>query len=296
MLFINKRGSARSITCQKCGYKELCDNCDLPMVYHGDQHLIRCHTCGVSRTPPVKCPQCGAVDIFFSSPGTKAITENLARIFPEAKIARFDKDNKKSERLENNYDEAVKNIDIIVGTQIIAKGHDLPRLSLVAMLQADSGLDFPDYSSSEKSYQLLKQLSGRINRGHREGVFLIQAFNPLSRFIKDATDNDWDDFYEDEMKQRLRHKFPPFYSALKIEAVRKTSISAMNSLDNLLAKYKEELKKVNILGPSPSFVEKKSSKWHWQIILTSQNRALLVEIARNIPSTFTVDIDPNNFL
>lgn len=296
MLFINKRGSARSIACQNCGHKELCENCDLPMVYHSDQHLIRCHTCGSSRRPPVKCPDCGSVDIYFSSPGTKAIADSLSKIFPQAKIGRFDKDNKKSERLENNYDETVKDIDIIVGTQIIAKGHDLPRLSLVAMLQADSGLDFPDYSSSERNYQLIKQLSGRVNRGHRDGIFLIQTFNSKNNFIKKLSRSDWNEFYKQEMKQRQKHHFPPFYSSLKVESARKTKTSAINSLDNLLTKLEVDLKNIEILGPSPSFVEKKSSKWHWQIILISRQRPLLVEIARKIPSTFTVNIDPNNFL
>ncbi len=296
MLFINKRGSARSISCQDCGHREVCKNCDLPMVYHGDQHLIRCHTCGYSKKAPAKCPICGSIKIFFSSPGTKAIAASLSSLFPKARIARFDRDNKKSEKLENRYEEAVNNVDIIVGTQVVTKGHDLPRLSLVSMLLADSSLDFPDFSSAERTYQLIKQLSGRINRGHRKGIFVVQTFNPESEFIRSAVNDSWEDFYRSEVVQRQKYGFPPFYSALKIESSRSSRTAAERSLENLIEKLALDSKNFQILGPSPSFVEKKTSKWHWQILVKAKNRSRLVDIARSIPSTFKSDIDPNNFL
>jgi primosomal protein N' (replication factor Y) len=294
LLFINKRGSARSVSCQDCGYRETCQNCDLPLVYHGDQHILRCHTCGFFRSPPSRCPSCGSSNIFFNSPGTKAIAESLSKIFPEARIARFDKDNKKSERLENVYDEVLQDVDVIVGTQIIAKGHDLPRLSVVAMLLGDSELDFPDYSSAERAYQLIRQLEGRVNRGHKDGVFIIQTFNPDSRYMASGIQDQWEDFYDYEVKQRRRHGFPPFYSALKIESARSSAKSAEQSLNNLLNKL--DLQNMEILGPSPNFVEKKASKWHWQVLIKSKNRSSLAALARSIPSSFRVDIDPNNFL
>lgn len=296
MLFINKRGTARSIVCQDCGYRELCKNCDLPLVYHADQHLLRCHTCGLQKVTPSNCPECGSSNIYFSSPGTKAIADSLAVLFPHAKIARFDRDNKKSERMENQYEDVVKNIDIIIGTQTIAKGHDLPRLSLVAMLMADSSLNFPDYSSEERSYQLIKQLSGRINRGHRAGLFLVQTFNPKSRAVNFGLKESWKDFYDAELDQRRRYGFPPFYSALKIEVVRSSRSSAEKSLHKLATDLLKEFKALEIIGPSPSFVEKKSTKWHWQIIVKSKNRADLTQISANLSSSFKADIDPNNFL
>lgn len=296
MLFINKRGSARSIACQDCGHRELCQNCDLPMVYHGDQHLIRCHTCGFTKETPSRCPACGSMNIFFTSPGTKAIAGSLAKLFPKAKIARFDKDNKKSEKIENNYRNTVLDVDIIVGTQIIAKGHDFPRLSLAAMLLADSGLDFPDFSSEERSYQLMKQLAGRVNRGHLEGLFLIQTFNPKSKFIQSTISGTWQDFYKNEIIQRKIHGFPPFYSALKVESARKSRKSAEESLEKLAIKLQESFPKLEFLGPAPSFIEKKSAKWHWQIIIKSKNRSELAKVAGLIPSSFRADIDPNNFL
>lgn len=295
MLFINKRGSARSVSCQDCGFRETCKNCDLPLVYHGDQHILRCHTCGYSKAPPIRCPACGSANIFFNSPGTKAIVESLAKILPDARIARFDKDNKKAERLENVYDEVLKDVDIIVGTQIIAKGHDLPRLSVVAMLLGDSELDFPDFSSAERAYQLIRQLEGRVNRGHKEGLFILQTFNPKSRSMTGIQDS-WEDFYKREIVHRKQYGFPPFYSVLKVESARATAKSAEESLNKLLDKLNLDSNKFEILGPSPNFVEKKSSKWHWQVLIKSKRRSLLAELARSIPSSFRVDIDPNNFL
>lgn len=296
MLFINKRGTARSIVCQDCGYRELCKNCDLPLVYHADQHLLRCHTCGLQQVPPSSCPLCKSLNIHFSSPGTKAIADSLAKLFPHAKIARFDRDNKKSERMENKYEDVVENIDIIIGTQTIAKGHDLPSLSLVAMLMADSSLNFPDYSSEERSYQLIKQLAGRINRGHRTGLFLVQTFDPKNRAVNFGLRKSWKDFYNNELDQRRRYGFPPFYSALKIEASRSSRSSAEKSLQKLATELLSKFKTLEIIGPSPSFVERKSTKWHWQIIIKSKNRADLSQIVANLSSSFKADIDPNNFL
>ena len=243
-----------------------------------------------------RCPSCGSSNIFFNSPGTKAIVESLAKIFSDARIARFDKDNKKTERLENVYDEVLENVDIIVGTQIIAKGHDLPRLSVVAMLLGDSELDFPDFSSTERAYQLIRQLEGRVNRGHKEGVFIVQTFNPNSRSIGAGIQDKWDDFYNQEILQRKKHGFPPFYSVLKVESARSSAKSAEESLNKLLDKLGPASNKMEILGPSPNFVEKKASKWHWQVLIKSKNRSSLAALARSIPSSFRVDIDPNNFL
>lgn len=296
MLFINKRGSARSISCQDCGHRELCPRCDLPMVYHADEHNVRCHTCGYKKTPPNKCPKCSSMNIYFSSPGTKAITARLQKLFPKAKIGRFDRDNKKAERMENTYDTVVDGLDIIVGTQLIAKGHDLPRLSLVAMLLAENGLDFPDFSSQERSYQLMKQLSGRINRGHRDGLFVVQTFNKSGQLLQSLQQESWDDFFTSEIAQRRKHGFPPFYSALKIESARSSRKSAEQSLEKLKQQLSHKYGEVEFLGPSPSFLEKKAAKWHWQLLVKSRNRMKLAELAKEVPTAFRADIDPANFL
>lgn len=297
MVFINKRGSARSVVCQSCGYRATCPNCDLPLAYHADNHKLLCHTCGYNRELLGNCPVCRSSEIIFKSPGTKMIAENLAKLFPQAKIVRFDKDNLKAERMENNYSDLTSGeTDIIIGTQIITKGHDLPHLGLVAILQAETGLDFPDFSSEEKSYQLIKQLMGRVNRGHTPGLVLLQTFDPLSPAIKYAAENNWHNFYQQQIEQRKRHGFPPFKHALKIEASRKSSSSVQKTLDGLAQKITASSKNLEILGPSPSFVERKSGDYSWQIIVKSSRRSDLAGIVSGLSGNYKANLDPINFL
>ncbi|MBI5357881.1 primosomal protein N' [Candidatus Saccharibacteria bacterium] len=297
LLFINKRGSARTIACQNCGWRALCPNCDLPLVYHGDQNLIRCHTCGFNDKPIYNCPECKSPDVQFKSPGTKTIVEQLKKTFPGSNILRFDKDNKKDERLENNYEDIKSgNVNIIVGTQLLIKGHDLPNLGLVAMLQADSSLNFPDFSSEERSFQMIRQLSGRVGRGHGKGKVIIQTFEPNNHLIEMALNGSWQEFYESQIKQRKNLGFPPFYHALKIEASRKTRKSAEASMDKLATKINQSSPGVKILGPSPSFIEKKNGSYCWQIIVKSRERSDLCNILLQLSGNYKANIDPGDFL
>lgn len=297
LIFINKRGSARSIVCQNCGWRAVCLNCELPLTYHEDRHSLLCHTCGYTSKPPKNCPSCKSADVIFKNPGTKMIAQNLSKMFPSANIVRFDKDNKKSERIENNYQVLTSgDADIIVGTQLITKGHDLANLSLVAVLQAETGLDFPDFNSEEKSYQLIRQIMGRVNRGHTPGLVLLQSFDPLNPALKYSSSGNWKDFYTLQLKQRKQHGFPPFCHALKIEASRKSAKSAQKTLVTLVEKIKSQDDKLEIFGPSPSFIEKRSGNYHWQIIVSSKNRQKLTEIVKNLGGNFRANLDPVNFL
>ncbi len=298
LLFLNKRGDARLILCQDCGWNATCEKCDLPMIYHQDQHQLRCHTCGNTKAAPVACPSCGSSEIKFKSPGTKAIAASLAKLFPNAKIARFDKDNTASERLEQRHEEVVTgDIDILVGTQILAKGHDLPRLSLVGILLADSELSFPDYSSEERSYQLLHQLAGRVARGHRNGVVVVQTYNPNGAGIQAVDhENRWNDFYNAQLVERKTFGFPPFYHTLKIEVSRTKSTMAEVAILSVKQFIEEHFSHVKIVGPSPSFIAKRNNKYSWQLIVKAKQRHVLVEIARSLPTKSTIDIDPLHLL
>lgn len=296
LVYINKRGSFRSILCKQCGWQFKCLNCDLPLIYHHDIHSAICHTCGYRKRIPHSCPSCKSLEIFFTSPGTKSIADTLAKSFPSAKIRRYDRDNKKSERAENNY-QAIQSgdIDIIVGTQMIAKGFDLPKLSLVVMIITESALSFPDYTSDERSYQLIKQLSGRVNRGHRKGKVVLQTFSPKSEVIN-YSKKDWIEFYKEELAKRKSLGFPPFWNAVKIQASNKDRQKAEKMLGNLADNLRGNYKNIKLLGPSPSFVEKKLGKFYWQIIIMSRDRKTLVDMAKKIPQTYKKDMDPINFL
>src|SRR5690606_35592668 len=165
--------------CQACGWQAMCPRCDLPLTYHADKHRMVCHTCGFHVSPPYACPQCGSDDITYRSLGTKALVDVLQSFFPEALIKRFDTDNLADERLSRHFD-AVRagEVDILVGTQMLGKGLDLPKLSLVGIINADTSLSTPDFSAGERSYQLLHQAIGRVGRGHVGGEVIAQTFQP----------------------------------------------------------------------------------------------------------------------
>ncbi|HEX5798002.1 MAG TPA: primosomal protein N' [Candidatus Saccharimonadales bacterium] len=296
LVYINKRGSFRSILCKNCGWQFKCRNCDLPLIYHQDINSAVCHTCGYRAQVPKSCFECGSIEVFFTSPGTKSIAGALSKIFPDAKIGRYDKDNKKSERLESNFQSISDgDVDILVGTQMISKGFDLPKLSIVVMLITESALNFPDYTSNERSYQLIKQLAGRVNRGHRKGEIILQTFTPKSEIIN-YSKKDWIDFYKEELAKRKILGFPPFFNALKIQAISKTRLKAEAKLSSVATDLNESYNDIKILGPSPSFIEKKINMFHWQLVIMSKNRSTLVEITRKLPKSLKKDLDPINFL
>lgn len=298
LLFLNKRGSARLLLCQNCGWHALCDRCDLPYTYHGDTHQLICHTCGNQQPAPSVCPECTSHDMIFKSPGTKAIVEAITHAFPEARIARFDRDNKKLERLETRHDEITSGeIDILIGTQLLAKGHDLPRLALVGILLAENELQFPDYTSSERSYQLMHQLIGRVGRGHRAGTVIVQTYDPDNLAVQAAVGNyAWPDFYAAQIQERSAFGFPPFYYVMKIEISRARLTTVQNTCNQIIKQLADSGERVAITGPSPSFVEKRNNTWNWQIIVKAKQRASLTRLAGQLPANVTINLDPHNLL
>jgi primosomal protein N' (replication factor Y) len=297
LIFLNRRGTARLVLCQNCGWQALCPVCDLPLTYHGDSHTMRCHTCGHSEPAVSVCPVCGSADIIFKSIGTKSLTESLRHLFPEARIQRFDTDNKKSERLEEHYQQlADGGIDIVVGTQILAKGLDLPKLGLVGVVAADTSLYFPDYTAEERTFQLLSQVIGRIGRGHRAGHAVIQTYNPESAAIRAALTKDWDNFYQSQLKERELFLFPPYCYLLKLTCTRKTSKGATTAAKNLLGELQKLKLKVQIIGPSPAFREKVAGGYRWQLVAKTKNRGELLKIVAALPAGWTYDLDPANLL
>jgi primosomal protein N' (replication factor Y) len=295
LVFLNRRGTARIIFCDSCGWQAVCPHCDLPLVYHADSHIMRCHSCDFKSSCPVSCPSCGNASVIFKSIGTKAIASELEKLFPDAKIMRFDTDNKKDERIEQHYD-AIKrgDVDILVGTQTLAKGLDLPRLSLVGVAIADTGLYFPDFSAQERTYQLLAQVIGRVGRGHREGHAIVQTYSPDSPLLKSILSKNWQEFYEKEITERKIFHFPPFCYILKLSCRRASSASAQRAAISFVQKLQDERKGITIEGPAPSFHEKVQNKYAWQIIIKSNNRQLLVNIIQDLPSGWSYDIDPMN--
>lgn len=284
LIFHNRRGSAPLTICENCGWQALCPHCFLPLTLHSDHYQLVCHTCGYHSKVPTKCPSCGHLDIIHKGFGTKLLESELKKLFKSAKIARFDADNTKSSTLDQLYD-SVKTgaIDILIGTQTIARGLDLPHLATVGVVQADAGLSLPDFAAEERSFHLLTQVFGRVGRGHLENSHIfIQTFQPEHPVIKSAIQSDYQAFYQYFLKKRQKSQLPPFYFLAKFYLTYKTEQTTIKNL----AKYHQTLTKIpNLLvyPPTPAFHERTPRGYTWQIILKAKSRSTLLQAIDSLP-------------
>lgn len=296
LLFHNRRGTAPTTICSECGWTADCPDCFLPLTLHADKHKLICHLCGKNQPISTNCPVCHEPTILFKGIGTKMIETEVSRLFPKAKIARFDADTKKEDALHNRYNELYSGeIDIIIGTQILAKGLDLPNLELVGVIQADSGLMIPDFSSNERVFQLIYQVMGRVGRAKGTGKVVVQSFHPDHPTIKQGTDRDFESFYAEEIARREQTKLPPFTYLLKLVCSYKTEKAAISSSQKLANTLRQN-KLVRVLGPTPAFYERLGGNYRWQIIVKSKKRDQLTQIAKNLPQKWQFDLDPISLL
>lgn len=298
MLFLNRRGTARIIFCNNCAWELLCKHCDLPMTYHGDRHRLICHTCGrVSKNIPNYCPNCKNDSLIYSSAGTKAIVDDVQKLFPGARISRYDTDNSKKDAIEENLKEIINgDVDILIGTQILAKGFDLPKLTTLGIINADTSLYLPDFSSEERTYQLITQVLGRINRGHKKGKAIIQTYNPKDKLFQYAIDQDYEAFYDNEIANRKKYMLPPYYNLLKLSVLKKSSAGAQAAATKLCNNLRENHSNILVDGPSPSFHEKHGIYYEWCIVVKSTSRNTLTSVINQLPAGWRYDIDPINLL
>jgi primosomal protein N' (replication factor Y) len=296
LLYYNRRGTARLILCSNCGWQQLCPNCDIPLVYHGDDHQARCHTCGYKQAPPNSCPVCSNNDIIYTSLGTKALADLTSSTFSSARVSRFDSDNQKGEKLNELY-ELVRSgqTDILVGTQLIAKGLDLPKLSVVGIVAAETSLAIPDFTAEERTFQLLYQVIGRVGR-HSAGKIIIQTYDPASFVIAAAAKRDYETFYEKIIEERKAFRFPPYSYLMKLVARRAT----LNGASLAAQKLKEVLisKKlpIEVIGPTPSFQARRGRNYYYQLVVRAKSRQDLTKLAESVPAGWSIDLDPVDLL
>jgi primosomal protein N' (replication factor Y) len=295
LLFLNKRGTARVLLCEKCGWHSECPRCEMPLTHHHDSFTLQCHLCGYRRKSILICPECNST-VSLKSPGIKAVEQDISKLFPGAKIARFDSDNLSNDTFHKNY-ESIRNgdVDIIIGTQIVTKGMDLPLLSVVGILQADSSLFLPDYTSEENAFQQLTQVSGRVGRGHGNGNVIAQTYQPESYIFPFVARQDWHGFYEQELEKRQQSGYPPASYGMKIWVSKLKKEAASKALEDMLKKLDLD-SSIKVLGPAPCFYEKASGMFSWQVILLSKSRNQLSEMAKKIGGDFYYDLDPTSFL
>lgn len=306
MLFHNRRGTAPMTICDKCGWQALCPNCFLPLVLHADAFQMRCHTCARNFPVPTACPECKNASIHHKGFGTKLIEDELHRLFPSAKIVRFDMDTDDDLKLTKIYDEVYRgDYDIIVGTQMIAKGFDFPRLATLGIVQADAGLSLPDFSSEERTFQLITQVIGRAKRGHQNSNIFIQSFQPDHPIISLASQSDYASFYNYLVQKRQQSKLPPYSFLLKLSVTYKTETATVKNIRTLYKKVIQTTKQLQIpenrivvSPPMPAFHERTSTGYTWQLVIKAKSRQNLLDIFDHLPKNnyLHYDFDPISLL
>jgi primosomal protein N' (replication factor Y) len=297
LIFHNRRGSAPLTICESCGEEMVCPNCYLPLTLHADTYELVCHTCGHKERVPLNCPKCGAPGLIHKGFGTKLLESELKKLFPNARVKRFDADNKKGEGLDAVYSEVRDGkVDILVGTQTLAKGLDLPRLATVGVAQADAGLNLPDFMAEERTFQLITQVIGRVGRGHSDKAeVFIQTFRPESPVINMAAESDYFGFYEYTVKKRRQAGFPPFMFVAKLEITMKTETIVLKKVRAAVASLARD-KRLLVSPPMPAFHEHTSRGYTWQIIVRAKSRKVLIETCKVLDSNFRVTFDPVGLL
>ena len=255
VLFLNKRGHSSFVMCRDCGYVIQCPNCDISLTYHRYQQQMKCHYCGYEAVVPTICPECTSEHIRYFGTGTQKVEEELGKIFPEARVIRMDVDTTSRkgshEKLLTAFQEG--KADILLGTQMIAKGLDFPNITLVGVLSADTMLHLPDFRSSEKTFQLLTQVSGRAGRHELAGEVVIQTYSPEHYSIELAGQQDFDQFYQKEMMIRKIHQYPPFYYLALITVSHEELMKVVDVTEKISVSLSSRLSKgAHILGPVAS--------------------------------------------
>lgn len=299
LIYHNRRGSAPLTICENCGWQALCKNCFLPLTLHSDSYQLICHTCGYQTKIPTSCPECHHPEVIHKGFGTKLLESELRRLFKTAKIARFDGDNDKKNSLDALYEQVKSgDIDIIIGTQTIAKGLDLPKLATIGIVQADSGLSLPDFSTEERTFSLINQVLGRIGRGHLSiANAYIQTFHPDDPVINYAIQSNYAAFYDYLIQRRKTGHFPPFTYLAKLSVVYKTERAALAKIKSVHQALRSK-PNIYLSAPTPAFHEHTSSGFCWQIVVKSGNRQSLLAAIRSLDDfpDLRISIDPPSLL
>lgn len=301
ILYLNRRGAATYVFCRSCGYTLRCPNCSIPLVAHAGGKELHCHTCNYHRQMPDKCPQCKSPAIKQFGTGTEKLEAEVKKEFPRARVLRWDAD---TTRAKGSHDLILSyfsnhQADILVGTQMLAKGLDLPLVTLVGIVLADAGLNFPDYRTTERGYQLLTQVAGRAGRSPLGGQVILQTFDPSQPAIQAAARHDFLQFYREEIEARKRLGYPPFNRLIRLEyrhlqeaKARQEAMQTAEAVRQWIIDGKFDA--TDLIGPVPCYFARVNGMYRWQVVLRGPNP---VEILRVHPlSDWRIEVDPPNLL
>lgn len=307
ILFLNRRGFTHFFRCNQCGYELVCKNCSVPLTYHKAENRLRCHYCGWSTYPPESCPQCGSLDIGSSGFGTEYIEAETRAKFPNARIVRLDTDilKNKEELIETLEDFKNGKYDIMLGTQMVAKGLNFPKLELVGVILADAGLHMPDFRAGERTFSLITQVAGRAGRYFPDGKVIVQTYSPGKGPVLYACQNRIEDFYGSELAEREMLDFPPFSRLLRLvfRSFNK-GLAAETARDAVKILAEGAPHGMEIIGPAECPIEKINSSWRYQILLKGSSiiplqtaaRKLLFDYTHNQNVYIEYDVDPVSLL
>ncbi|MDC3416444.1 primosomal protein N' [Aquibacillus salsiterrae] len=299
VLFLNRRGYSTFVMCRDCGYVLECPHCDIALTYHRKQEKLKCHYCSYEEKMPSACPSCQSETIRYFGTGTQKVEEAIQELIPTARVIRMDVDTTRKkgshEKLLNQYGN--HEADILLGTQMIAKGLDFANVTLVGVLAADSMLHLPDFRSSEKTFQLLTQVSGRAGRAELPGEVVVQTYTPEHYSIQLASKHDYDTFFQKEMSMRKKFQYPPYYFLTLITVSHPNQVKCqevIRTISQLLMKHLA--KETKILGPTPSPVTRIKDRYRYQCMVKYKNEPKQREILNKILVVFESDIQKNDLL
>lgn len=305
IIFLNRRGFSQQVICRDCGYVAKCETCDISLNYHKSGDMLKCHYCGTNYKMLSACPDCGSVNLSFIGTGTQKIVDELKKLFPTARIARMDNDTTRNKEGHYKILSAFANheSDILVGTQMIAKGHDFPNVTLVGILDADMSLYFSDYRSSERTYQLLTQVAGRSGRADNKGTVVLQTYSPQNPVLRYAMNYDYNGFYEREVAIRKATHFPPFALIMRVLVESPVDEYAMEGLKQIYLPikrlYDKNSQQFVFFNKMRSPIKRLKNKFRYQILmrLRPDNEAIRNEIYKIVTSVeltnATVSIEEN---
>ena len=298
ILFLNRRGSKSYMQCRNCGIGLRCRRCDIALTYHREADRLICHYCGQRRIAPAKCPKCLSYRLSYYGAGTESVVEEVSRRFPEASILRWDRD---AARTPRTYQEFLSRFrsgeaQVLVGTQMIAKGLHFPSVSLVGVVSADVGLNIPDYRSGERAFQLLCQVAGRAGRGRLAGRVIVQTYQPDNYAVQAAAAQDYQHFYRQEIAFRREPANPPFSKLIRLLYAHTNRASCEREASRMAALIRRQrdawgYSDIELLGPTPAYPSRIRGHYRWHLILRGPNPRMLLDQVP-VPPGWTIDIDP----
>ncbi|MDD4873680.1 MAG: primosomal protein N' [Dehalococcoidales bacterium] len=298
ILFFNRRGSATFVQCRDCGKVMQCPRCYVSLNYHSDGNTLLCHQCNYKMPAPRTCPECHSYRIKFMGLGTQKLEQETAFAFPRARILRWDSDSTKSKNAHQQILDKFSNheADILIGTQMVAKGLDLPNVTLVGVVIADTGLNLPDFRAGERTFQLISQVAGRAGRGVPGGRVIIQTYMPQHYAIKAALNHNYAAFFKAEINYRMELGNPPFSKIIVMSFTNTSDILCRTEAGRMKKQLALEMESsgiygISILGPSPAFIQRLRGRFRWQIILRGNNPDILLSKIQ-IPQGWTINVDP----